>query len=155
MMSWIGLHKFASVISGIIQKLLCITPSNLVRWYITNKEIFVNFFRSLNNDRPLVPGLLFLITLSFKETGFEEKIKLMFLKVFDNPASKYLVLQEFIACNGCFELFTKIKKESGTSFWSTFSAWFFHKNVPYYSINGQSFNAIPFFLLKISNKMFF
>ena len=28
-------------------------------------------------------------------------------------------------------LFTKIKKESGTSFWGTFSAWFFDKNVPY------------------------
>ena len=42
-----------------------------------------------------------------------------------------LLLKEFLACNGCFGLFTKIKKGSGTSFWCTFSAWFFHKNVPY------------------------
>ena len=42
-----------------------------------------------------------------------------------------LFLKEFLACNGCFGLFTKIKKGSGTSFWCTFSAWFFHKNVPY------------------------
>ena len=41
-----------------------------------------------------------------------------------------LVLKKFIACNGCFELLTKIKKGSGTSFWCIFSAWFFHKNVP-------------------------
>ena len=40
-----------------------------------------------------------------------------------------LFLKEFLACNGCFGLFTKIKKGSGTSFWCTF-AWFLHKNVP-------------------------
>ena len=31
MMSWAGLHKFAVIILGITRKLLCITPSNLVR----------------------------------------------------------------------------------------------------------------------------
>ena len=31
MMSWIGLHKFASVIFGITQKLLYVTLLNLVR----------------------------------------------------------------------------------------------------------------------------
>ena len=40
-------------------------------------------------------------------------------------------LKEFLACNGCFGLFHKIRKGSGTNFWSTFSAWFSHKNVPY------------------------
>ena len=30
-----------------------------------------------------------------------------------------------------FGLFIKIKKESGTRFWCTFSAWLFHENVPY------------------------
>ena len=44
---------------------------------------------------------------------------------------KILFLKEFLVCNGCFELFTKIKKGSGTSFWCKFSAWFFYKNVPY------------------------
>ena len=28
-------------------------------------------------------------------------------------------------------LFSKIKKGSGARFWCTFSAWFFHKNIPY------------------------
>ena len=40
-----------------------------------------------------------------------------------------LLLKEFLACNGCFRLFTKIKREPGISFWCTFYAWFFHKNV--------------------------
>ena len=42
-----------------------------------------------------------------------------------------LLLKDFLACNGCFGLFSKTKKGSGTSFWCTFSAWFFHKNIPY------------------------
>ena len=42
-----------------------------------------------------------------------------------------LLLKEFVACSGCFGLFTKIKKEFGTIFCCTFSAWFLHKNVPY------------------------
>ena len=42
-----------------------------------------------------------------------------------------LLSKEFLACNGCFGLFTKIRKWSGTRFWWTFCAWFFHKNVPY------------------------
>ena len=39
--------------------------------------------------------------------------------------------KEFLAWNGCFGLFSKIKKGSGTSFWCTFCAWFFHKNLLY------------------------
>ena len=42
-----------------------------------------------------------------------------------------LFLKEFLACNGCFGLFSKIKKGSGASFWCTFSAWFSHRKVPY------------------------
>ena len=45
MMSWICLHKFAGVIFGITQKPVYIAPSNFFRWYITNKEIFVNLLR--------------------------------------------------------------------------------------------------------------
>ena len=37
-----------------------------------------------------------------------------------------LLLKYFLACNGCFGLFTKINRRSGTSFWCTFFAWFFH-----------------------------
>ena len=39
-MSSIELNKFAGVICGITQKLLYITSSNLVRWYIMNKGMF-------------------------------------------------------------------------------------------------------------------
>ena len=42
-----------------------------------------------------------------------------------------LLLKEFLACDGCFGLFTKIIKKSENSFWCTFSAWFFHKYVLY------------------------
>ena len=56
---------------------------------------------------------------------------LTFLRVFDNPLSKYffLLLKKFLVCNGCFGIFTKIKRGSETSFWCIFSSWFFHKNV--------------------------
>ena len=42
----------------------------------------------------------------------------------------------------------------GTSFWYTFSARFFHKNIFYltHSINGQSFNVMSLFLQKMSKK---
>ena len=41
-----------------------------------------------------------------------------------------LFLREFLACNGYFGLFNKIKKGAGTSFWFTSSEWLFHKNAP-------------------------
>ena len=43
----------------------------------------------------------------------------------------FLFSKEFPACNGCFGLFSKIKKGSGANFWCTISAWFFHKNILY------------------------
>ena len=42
-----------------------------------------------------------------------------------------IFLKEFLACNNCFGLFSKIKKGSGTSFLCAFSTWLFHKNVSY------------------------
>ena len=45
-----------------------------------------------------------------------------------------LFSKEFLVCNGCFGLFTIIKKRNGTSFWCTSSAWFFNKNVLFYLI---------------------
>ena len=57
---------------------------------------------------------------------FERKIKLSFLKLFDNSYSKYLICERIpFICNGCFRLFSKIKKGSGINFWCTFSAWSF------------------------------
>ena len=40
-------------------------------------------------------------------------------------------VKEFLACNGCFGLFIKIKKGSEISFWCTFCALLFHTNAPY------------------------
>ena len=53
------------------------------------------------------------------------------LRLFDNPFSKYFFLKEFLACNGCYGLFIKIRSGSRTTLWCTYSAWFFLKNVPY------------------------
>ena len=58
-----------------------------------------------------------------------ENKKLTFLRLFDNPLSKYLVLKRISCMQWLFGLFSKIKKGSGTSFWCTFSAWPFLKNV--------------------------
>ena len=68
-----------------------------------------------------------------------------FLKFFDNPFQNVLFLKEFLACNGCFGLFTKIKKGSWTSFWCTFSPWFFHKIIPYYNLSMDKVSMSYFF----------
>ena len=60
-----------------------------------------------------------------------------------------LFLKEFLACNGFFGLFTKVKKGSGNSLWYTFSAWFSNKNVPYLIIYQWSkFQCHKFFSSK-------
>ena len=61
----------------------------------------------------------------------ERKNKVWFLKVFDNPLSKYLIFTRISCMQWLFWVVYQNKKGSGTSFWCTFSAWFFHKNVPY------------------------
>ena len=73
----------------------------------------------------------------------KEKIKLNFLRLFDNPLLKYRILKriwyfEFLTCNDWFALFRKIKKGSGTSFWCTFSAWVLHKKVLYLILYQQT-----------------
>ena len=76
---------------------------------------------------------------------FERQIKLSFLKLFDNSLSNFWFVKEFLACNSCFGLFNKIKKGFGINFWCTFSAWFFHKNVPYLIIYQLSLKVTSFF----------
>ena len=62
------------------------------------------------------------------------------------PFQNILFLKEFIACNVYFGLFSEIKKESGTSFWCIFFAWFFHKNVPYLMLyHWTKFQCLPLF----------
>ena len=94
-MSWIGLHKFADAIFEITQQLFYMTSSNLVTWDITNKGIFLNLFCNLKSDWALVPGpFVFDNFLHWKGLVSEEKIKLTFLGVFDNPLSKYLTFRK-------------------------------------------------------------
>ena len=83
MTSSTDLHKFADVTFGITQKLLYITSSNLVRYYITNKGIFLNLFRDLKSDWSLVPdSFCFWQLCPLKGTGIELKNKANFLKAF-------------------------------------------------------------------------
>ena len=56
MISWNDLYKIADVIFGLIQKRLYIKSSNLVRYYITNKGIFLNLFCNVKGDWSLVSG---------------------------------------------------------------------------------------------------
>ena len=74
----------------------------------------------------------------------QKKNKFTFLKLFDNSLSNFWFVKEFLACNSCFGLFNKIKKGFGINFWCTFSAWFFHKNVPYLIIYQLSLKVTSF-----------
>ena len=127
-------------------------------FFISSKKLFSfsNLFRNLNSHWSLVSGpFVFDNFVYWKRLGSKEERKLPFLRLFDNPLSKCLTFK-IIACNDCSGLFTKIIKGSGTTFCCTFSAWFFYKKFfIWYSTNGQRFNVINFFLLKISNKMFY
>ena len=62
----------------------------------------------------------------------------------------FLFLKEFLAWNGYFWL---LKMGLGLAFVAHFLYDFSIKIIFIYSINGQSFNVIPLFLPKISNKM--
>ena len=89
-------------------------------------------FRNLNSNWSLLPGpFCFWKILSIERDWVPKKMKLPFSRLFDNLLSKYLTLKQFLACNGCFRLFIKIIKRSGTNFCCKFSAWFFYKNVLY------------------------
>ena len=86
------------------------------------------------------------IRVTYGWHAVQKKNKVNFFKAFHKFSFK---ISESLACNGCFGVFTKIKKMSGISFWCTFSTWFFHTNTPYLivyqCINWQSFNVTSFF----------
>ena len=58
---------------------------------MTNKGIFLNLFRNLKINGSLVPGPFCFCPL--KEAGLKRKNKVNFLRLFDNPLSKYLFLK--------------------------------------------------------------
>ena len=59
---------------------------------------------------------------------FERKIKLSFLKLFENSFSEYLICKKIPSC---FGLINKIIAGSGINFCCTFSAWFLHTNAAF------------------------
>ena len=73
----------------------------------------------------------------------EKLFKVFLIILFQN----ILLLKQFLAWNGCFGLFTKIKMRYGTSLWCTFSAWLSNKNASYLILyqwtNFQRHNSSP------------
>ena len=65
-----------------------------------------------------------------------------------------LFLKEFLACNGFFGLFTKVKKGSGNSLWCIFSEWFSNNNVCslFNSLSMDKVSVPHLISLKISKK---
>ena len=53
------------------------------------------------------------------------------MRLFDNPFSTRRIFERISCMQWLFGLLSKLKR-SETSFWCTFSAWIFHKNVPYW-----------------------
>ena len=75
----------------------------------------------------VVPGpFYFSESCPVKGTGYKEKIILFLIILFQN----ILLSKKIFAFDGSFGFFTKLKR-GRSGFWCTFSAWFFHKNVPY------------------------
>ena len=99
MISWIDLHKLTYLILEITQKPFYITSSNLVRYYITNKGVSLNFsWTNLKRDWSLVPiPFCFHSLVHWKGLDWKEKIKSTLLRLFDNLFSKYLVFKR-ISC---------------------------------------------------------
>ena len=102
-------------------------------FFISSKKLF-SFSRYSNfcNFFPYFPHCRFKRTNGsgiywFWKKKYSKLFQGFLIVLFQN----FLFLKEFIACNGYFGLFTKIKKGSGNSICCTFSAWFFHKNVTY------------------------
>ena len=63
--------------------------------------------------------MLLIILSTKKGLDSKEKVKLTFLRLFDNTLN-LLFLKKYIACNDCFGLFTKIKKGQGLAFGAHF-----------------------------------
>ena len=81
-------------------------------------------------------------------------MKLSFLRLFDNPLSKYFTFKIISCMQWLFWVIYQNYRGLGLAFAAHFLHDFSIKMFfIWYSIYGQSFNVIPFFLLKMSNKM--
>ena len=80
-------------------------------------------------------------------------MKITFLRLFDNPLSKYRIFKRVSCVQWLFVWFTKVKKGSGNSLRYTFSAWFSNKNVPYLIFsNWAKFQCHLFSFLRYQTK---
>ena len=68
-------------------------------------------------------SFLFFKILSIKRNWVWKNVKLI------------LFLKECPVCIGCFRLFNKIKKRSGTNFWCIFFCMIFQKNIPHLTLH--------------------
>ena len=90
----------------------------------------------------------------WKGLGLKEKIKLPFLRLFDDPLSKYLTFKRISCMQWLFWVIYQNHRGLGPAFAAHFLHDFSIKIFfIWYSIYEQSFNVIPFFFLKISSKM--
>ena len=87
--------------------------------------IFLTLFCNLKNDRLLFS---FIIMSIKRDWVRKKKINLTFLRLFDNPLSKYLIFR-IISCMQClfWVIYQNWKRRLGLAF----GAYFFHKNVSY------------------------
>ena len=67
---------------------------------------------------------------------------ILFLKLFDNSLSKYLICEKI----PCMQWLLWLRMGSGISFWCTFSVWFFHINASYLIIYQLTKFNVIFFL---------
>ena len=67
-------------------------------------------------------SLLFLLVLSFNKEWIQKKkkVKLTFLKLFDNTLSKYAILKELIGCMAVLGYLPKLKRDLGLAFGAHF-----------------------------------
>ena len=96
-------------------------------WHTSTYEWHANDIRVHTSDLRMTYRYM-LVTYRWHAVRKKNKLFKTFLIIlFQNIR----FVKEFLPCNGCFGLFTKIKKGSEISVWCTFSTWFFHTNAPY------------------------
>ena len=88
--------------------------------YITDKIIFLKLFCSLKIDWSLVSGIFCFSSCRLKGTGFERKIKLTFLRRFDNPLSEFLIFKIISYMQCALGYFPKFKRGLGRAFGAHF-----------------------------------
>ena len=107
-------------------------------------------FRNLSSNWSLVPGPFFDNFVYKKGLGSKEKLKLPFLRLADNPLSKYFTFKIISCTQWLFWVIYQIIKMSETSFCCTFSVWFLYKNFLYLILNQGIYKVSMSYLFPFS-----